>query len=177
MTGVGGVAEEPLPPKRTRGPATKPVRSEADQTRAIAAAQKWAAELGSIDLDTVVPVLRGARLEADVFGFLLDGDEDAAAKRLAKADPDTRAEIALVRAGGQECMRRARSAAIQVSFELGLVKKLVAAGWLPSASDKLSHRCADHCAAVKWWRARREIRSRRSPLMVKGAPRPFPRNN
>jgi len=177
MTGVDGLAEEPVYPKNARFPGPLPVRSSGEQERALECARKWHAELGAIDLGTVSTALKEARLEAECLGLILAGDQDGATKKLALVPADISANVELYRAAGEECMRRARSAAIKASFELGLVKKLLATGWLPADGEKLAVRHKAHCEAVRWWRDRATIRSRRAPLSVKGSPRVFVRNS
>lgn len=108
-------------------------------------------------------------------------DPAAALRRL---PPDVGAEIALALAAGLDEVRRARAAAVKASFELGLVKKLLrpvpgkSGSWLASGPPEMhAADLASYKAAAQWWEERRERRSLRGPLMVKGAPRPFPRNN
>jgi len=106
------------------------------------------------------------------------------AKVLRRLPPDVGAEIALALAAGLDEVRRARAAAVKASFELGLVKKLLrpvpgkSGSWLSGGPPEVhAADLASYEAAAQWWEERRERRSLRGPLMVKGAPRPFPRNN
>jgi len=138
----------------------------------------WSKVLGGLEHNAVASLQKQASAEAAALGHLLDKEQDKARKILAKLPPDVGAEIALALAAGDESVRRARAAAIKASFELGLVKKLLRAGWLPSGPPEVhAADLASYEAAAQWWAERRERRSLRGPLMVKGAPRPFPRNN
>lgn len=170
-----------LPPKAKKartGGGPLPVRSATEQGTARRVAALWSDRLNGLDLGAVKDALKDARAEATALGALLEGDREEGRKALAKLTPDQRAEVSLALAAGEEHLRRARGAAIQASFQLGLVKKLLGAGWLPAGPKEIhSADLEAFQATAEWWAGRAKRRAERGPVLVKGAPRPFPRNN
>ena len=173
-------AEVPPPPpqKRKRSPGGPlPVRGSKEQANARDIAARWSSRLGGLDLQSVKVALRAARRDAEAYGCLLGDDAEAVASWKAKAPAEDVAVALATFAAGEAETRRARAAAIQASFELGLLKKLISAGWLPPgpAETHLAAK-AEHDSAMDRWAHTAQRRSERGPVMVKGSPRVFVRN-
>lgn len=172
-------AAPPQPPrKKTRSPGGPlPVRGSREQAIARDTAARWSRRLGGLDLETVRDALRVARRDTQAYTCLLEGDAESVAAWKAKAPAEDVAIALVTLAAGEAEVRRARAAALQASFELGLLKKLISAGWLPPGPAEMHLAAkAEHDSAMERWAYTAKRRSEKGPLMVKGSPRVFVRN-